>query len=69
MPAEHEPAPDQVIHSISDAEETDKQAARLIADAPDRMAAYALEMDIVDRLNRVFYHARRIAKHAQASSD
>lgn len=48
-------------------EETEiHQAGRLIADEPGRMAAYALEMDVVDRLNRVFYHARRIAKHARA---
>lgn len=39
------------------------QVGRLVAAEPQRLEAYAVEMDIVDRLNRIFYHARRIAKN------
>ncbi len=26
------------------------------------MAAYALEMDIYDKLNRIYYHAKKVAR-------
>ncbi|PIE17314.1 MAG: NAD+ kinase [Proteobacteria bacterium] len=39
------------------------EADRLVAAAPQRLEAYSLEMDIIDRLNRIYYHARRIAKN------
>ena len=35
---------------------------RLVADEPNRLAAYALETDIIERLRRVFYFAKRVAK-------
>jgi len=38
------------------------QATRLAADAPNRLAAYTLEMEIIDKLGRVYHHARRLAK-------
>ncbi|TNF31810.1 MAG: Na/Pi cotransporter family protein [Deltaproteobacteria bacterium] len=63
--------------SLADAVVTDKpamkalvgevekhQVDRLVAAAPQRLVAYSVEMDIVDRLNRIYYHARRIAKNA-----
>lgn len=38
------------------------QVDRLVADEPNRLAAYAVETDIVERLRRIFYFAKRIAK-------
>ena len=38
------------------------QAERLVAEAPDRIAAYRLETDVIEVLKRVYYHAKRIAK-------
>lgn len=38
------------------------QAERLMADAPDRVATYRLEIDVINTLKRVFYFARRIAR-------
>ena len=37
-------------------------AERLIAHEPGRIEAYSVEMDIIDKLRRVYYHAKRIAK-------
>ncbi len=58
---------EQVVHMkyavsevVKDAER--HQASRLIADEPGRVPAYMLEMDIIDKLGRVFYHSKRIAK-------
>ena len=39
-----------------------KQAQRLVADAPNRIAAYSVEMDIIEKLKRVYYFAKRMAK-------
>lgn len=36
--------------------------ARLVADAPNRLAAFRLETDLVENLKRVYYLAKRIAK-------
>jgi phosphate:Na+ symporter len=38
------------------------QAMRLVVDEPDRLAAYTLEMDIIEKLKRIYYFAKRIAK-------
>jgi len=38
------------------------QVKRLVADEPNRLAAYALEIDITGKLKRIYYHANRIAK-------
>ncbi len=40
------------------------QAERLTADAPDRIATYRLEIEIVNTLKRVFYFTKRIARLA-----
>ncbi|HSF84462.1 MAG TPA: Na/Pi cotransporter family protein [Acidimicrobiia bacterium] len=40
------------------------QAERLIDDAPDRVANYRLEIDVVANLKRVFYFAKRMARTA-----
>lgn len=38
------------------------QAKRLVAKEPNRLAAYTLEMDIIDKLKRIYYFAKRIGK-------
>jgi phosphate:Na+ symporter len=38
------------------------QAMRLVVDEPGRLPAYTLEMDIIEKLKRVYYFAKRIAK-------
>lgn len=38
------------------------QAKRLIADAPNRIAAYSVEMEVIEKLKRIYYFAKRMAK-------
>ena len=38
------------------------QVKRLVADEPNRLAAYALEIDIIGKLKRIYYHANQMAK-------
>ncbi len=38
------------------------QAQRLVADEPNRIPAYTIEMDIVEKLKRIYYFAKRMAK-------
>jgi phosphate:Na+ symporter len=38
------------------------EAQRLIADAPDRVRTYGLEIDILEKLRRIYYFTKRIAK-------
>ncbi len=38
------------------------QADRLVADEPNRLATYALETDILEKLRRIYYFAKRAAK-------
>jgi len=38
------------------------QAERLVADAPDRVANYRLEVDVISTLKRVYYFTKRIAR-------
>lgn len=52
-----------VIQALVD-EAEEHQAVRLIAREPERMATYALEMDIFDKLTRIYYHTKKIAKAA-----
>jgi phosphate:Na+ symporter len=40
------------------------QAERLMADAPDRVATYRLEIDVIANLKRIYYFAKRIAREA-----
>jgi len=44
------------------------EAARLIADAPNRVAAYSVEMDAIEKLKRIYYFAKRMAKTVEANS-
>jgi len=38
------------------------QAMRLVVDEPGRLAAYTLEMDIIEKLKRIYYFDKRMAK-------
>lgn len=40
------------------------QASRLIANADNRIPTYALEVDLIDKLQRIYYNARMIARMA-----
>ncbi len=40
------------------------QARRLVADEPDRVATYRLEIDVIANLKRVYYFSKRIARVA-----
>ena len=40
------------------------QAERLMAEAPDRVATYRLEVDVIANLKRIYYFAKRIAREA-----
>jgi Na+/phosphate symporter len=40
------------------------QADRLLADAPDRIANYRFEIDVIANLKRVYYFSKRIAREA-----
>ncbi|NNC92377.1 MAG: Na/Pi cotransporter family protein [Acidimicrobiia bacterium] len=41
---------------------TAHQAERLVAEEPDRVANYRLEVDVISTLKRIYYMARRIAR-------
>jgi phosphate:Na+ symporter len=38
------------------------EAARLVADEPHRIEAYTIEMDVAEKLQRIYYFAKRIAR-------
>ena len=40
------------------------QAQRLVAEEPNRLETYALEIDVIEKLRRIYYFAKRIAKAA-----
>ena len=44
------------------------QAQRLVAPEPGRLEAYSFEIDLVDKLRRVYYHAKRVAKAVVSAS-
>ena len=35
---------------------------RLVAEEPNRLATYTIEMDIIEKLKRIYYFAKRMAK-------
>jgi phosphate:Na+ symporter len=47
-----------------EAEAATHQAARLVADEPNRVATYRLEIDMIANLKRVYYFSKRIARVA-----
>ena len=38
------------------------EAQRLVANEPRRIEVYTIEMDIAEKLQRIFYFARRMAR-------
>ncbi|MFN2189643.1 MAG: hypothetical protein ACK2T3_12840, partial [Candidatus Promineifilaceae bacterium] len=38
------------------------QASRLVADAPNRLSTYTVEVELIDKLRRIYYFADRIAQ-------
>ncbi|MGB0671175.1 MAG: PhoU domain-containing protein, partial [Rhodospirillales bacterium] len=48
---------------------TDRVASRLTADSPGRLASYRLETQLIERLKRIFYFAKRIAKEVADRSE
>ncbi len=50
------------------AEAARHEAARLVANAPNRFQAYAVESDIIENLKRIYYFAKRIARHVHGSA-
>ena len=38
------------------------QARRLVAEEPNRLPAYTVEMDILQNLKRIYYFAKRMAR-------
>jgi phosphate:Na+ symporter len=38
------------------------EAMRLVADEPNRLAAYSIEIDVIEKLKRIYYFAKRISK-------
>jgi phosphate:Na+ symporter len=44
------------------------EAQRLVADAPNRLAAYSLEMEVIEKLKRIYYFAKRMAKTVAVDS-
>ena len=38
------------------------QAERLTVDEPNRLAAYTIEIDIIEKLKRIYYFSKRMSK-------
>ncbi len=49
------------INSLTDSAAV-HQAQRLVADEPNRIPAYTIEIDIIEKLKRIYYFAKRMAK-------
>ena len=43
------------------------QAARLVAEEPNRIPAYTIEIDIIEKQKRIYYFAKRMAKTVMAA--
>jgi len=43
------------------------QAERLVSEEPNRLAAYKIEMDVLQNLKRIYYFAKRMARAAVPS--
>jgi len=43
------------------------QAARLVAEEPNRIPAYTIEIDIIEKQKRIYYFAKRMAKSVFSS--
>lgn len=56
---DHKPKMKRMVTSL-----TKHQAERLVSQEDNRVPTYALEMDIIDKLQRIYYNARTIARMA-----
>jgi phosphate:Na+ symporter len=45
------------------------QAQRLVAEEPNRIPAYTIEIDIIEKLKRIYYFAKRMAKTVENDED
>ncbi|EGV19732.1 Na/Pi cotransporter family protein [Thiocapsa marina] len=45
------------------------QAQRLVAEEPNRIPAYTIEIDIIEKLKRIYYFAKRMAKTVETDED
>jgi phosphate:Na+ symporter len=45
------------------------ETRRLVAEEPNRLAAYTVEMDVIEKLKRIYYHAKRMAKDVQNETE
>ncbi len=43
------------------------QAQRLVAEEPNRLAAYTMEIEVIEKLKRIYYFAKRMAKGVMPS--
>jgi phosphate:Na+ symporter len=43
------------------------QAQRLVSEDSGKFEAYSVEVDIIEKLKRIYYHAKRMAKTVAAS--
>jgi phosphate:Na+ symporter len=55
----------QEISQIADSAAV-HQAQRLVAEEPNRIPAYTIEIDIIEKLKRIYYFAKRMAKTVEA---
>ena len=44
------------------------QARRLVAEEPNRIPSYTIEVDIIEKLKRIYYFAKRMAKTVEGST-
>jgi len=58
----------QEIARISDSAAV-HQAQRLVAEEPNRIPAYTIEVDIIEKLKRIYYFAKRMAKTVGGRAD
>ena len=59
--AEHVVAMKREINRLADSAAL-HEARRLVAEEPNRLPAYTVEMDILENLKRIFYFCKRIAR-------
>ena len=45
------------------------QATRLVADEPNRIPAYTIEIDIIEKLKRIYYFTKRMAKTVMSADE
>ena len=56
---------EEIAHLVESA--ATHQAERLVAEEPNRIAAYTIEVDIIEKQKRIYYFAKRMAKTVVSS--